>query len=105
GAALRSRRSRRGGGVVTSANSVAQRAGSRLDFFLQAEDGIRDRNVTGVQTCALPIYLREFERCRRLPLPQPLQRPAASAGYGSGAARLLFRLEQCNRFDDIGEDQ
>src|SRR5699024_12722264 len=24
-------------------------------FFLQAEDGIRDRNVTGVQTCALPI--------------------------------------------------
>src|SRR5699024_11684162 len=24
-------------------------------FYLQAEDGIRDRNVTGVQTCALPI--------------------------------------------------
>src|SRR5699024_11734549 len=23
---------------------------------VQAEDGIRDRNVTGVQTCALPIY-------------------------------------------------
>src|SRR5699024_11364515 len=27
-----------------------------LSFFFQAEDGIRDRNVTGVQTCALPIY-------------------------------------------------
>src|SRR5699024_11464638 len=26
-----------------------------LHFFFQAEDGIRDRNVTGVQTCALPI--------------------------------------------------
>src|SRR5207249_7019728 len=26
-----------------------------LDFFFPAEDGIRDRNVTGVQTCALPI--------------------------------------------------
>src|SRR5207249_5368486 len=26
-----------------------------LIFFFQAEDGIRDRNVTGVQTCALPI--------------------------------------------------
>src|SRR5699024_11829937 len=26
-----------------------------LFFFFQAEDGIRDRNVTGVQTCALPI--------------------------------------------------
>src|SRR5207248_4206447 len=26
-------------------------------FFFQAEDGIRDRTVTGVQTCALPIYV------------------------------------------------
>src|SRR5207245_3528330 len=25
-------------------------------FFFQAEDGIRDATVTGVQTCALPIY-------------------------------------------------
>src|SRR5437868_14413106 len=28
----------------------------RQRFFSQAEDGIRARNVTGVQTCALPIY-------------------------------------------------
>src|SRR2546422_8613038 len=27
-----------------------------LSFFFQAEDGIRDVAVTGVQTCALPIY-------------------------------------------------
>src|SRR5699024_5736035 len=26
-------------------------------FFFQAEDGIRSRNVTGVQTCALPISI------------------------------------------------
>src|SRR5256885_4837841 len=26
-------------------------------FFFQAEDGIRDYKVTGVQTCALPIWL------------------------------------------------
>src|SRR5207237_2998708 len=26
-----------------------------FDFFFQAEDGIRDSSVTGVQTCALPI--------------------------------------------------
>src|SRR3712207_7028676 len=26
-----------------------------IDFFFQAEDGIRDIGVTGVQTCALPI--------------------------------------------------
>src|SRR5260221_1335340 len=28
---------------------------SRVFFFFQAEDGIRDHCVTGVQTCALPI--------------------------------------------------
>src|SRR3712207_7387321 len=27
-------------------------------FFFQAEDGIRDIGVTGVQTCALPIFCR-----------------------------------------------
>src|SRR5256885_7259292 len=30
----------------------------RLFFFFQAEDGIRDYKVTGVQTCALPIFSR-----------------------------------------------
>src|SRR2546430_13407169 len=30
-------------------------------FFFQAEDGIRDLTVTGVQTCALPIYQGEEE--------------------------------------------
>src|SRR2546430_2884025 len=28
-------------------------------FFFQAEDGIRDLTVTGVQTCALPIYVAQ----------------------------------------------
>src|SRR5687767_15452450 len=31
-----------------------------VDFFFQAEDGIRDKLVTGVQTCALPIYIVVF---------------------------------------------
>src|SRR5439155_6806996 len=46
---------------------IVQTSG-RLGFFFQAEDGIRRGHVTGVQTCALPIYerlvflpLREFE--------------------------------------------
>src|SRR5699024_11767726 len=30
-------------------------------FFFQAEDGIRDRNVTGVQTCALPISWSDLD--------------------------------------------
>src|SRR5690554_8038794 len=31
-------------------------------FFFQAEDGIRDADVTGVQTCALPIYKWQEKR-------------------------------------------
>src|SRR6266850_2880855 len=30
-------------------------------FFFQAEDGIRDYKVTGVQTCALPIFSKYHE--------------------------------------------
>src|SRR5687767_12932628 len=30
-------------------------SGAMANFFFQAEDGIRDKLVTGVQTCALPI--------------------------------------------------
>src|SRR5690606_40938182 len=32
-------------------------------FFFQAEDGIRDFHVTGVQTCALPIFLNFMGLC------------------------------------------
>src|SRR6266446_10492013 len=45
-----------------------------LFFFFQAEDGIRDYKVTGVQTCALPILRASAEglfaadRKRALPL-------------------------------------
>src|SRR5207248_8794258 len=35
-------------------------------FFFQAEDGIRDRTVTGVQTCALPIFACDLGRMNRL---------------------------------------
>src|SRR5256885_3861205 len=36
-------------------------------FFFQAEDGIRDYKVTGVQTCALPIYFAQpFDDAGRL---------------------------------------
>src|SRR5205085_7054462 len=40
-------------------------------FFFQAEDGIRDLTVTGVQTCALPISLPAAS-----PLKPPAIRPA-----------------------------
>src|SRR5205085_4772344 len=34
-------------------------------FFFQAEDGIRDLTMTGVQTCALPIYAPGLGRAGR----------------------------------------
>src|SRR2546426_12307133 len=44
-------------------------------FFFQAEDGIRDYKVTGVQTCALPIYRVEVPPPIRPPLfPEKIQR-------------------------------
>src|SRR5436305_6123464 len=39
--------------------SVVEAGNCGAVFFFQAEDGIRDADVTGVQTCALPIYLDE----------------------------------------------
>src|SRR5437762_11743945 len=33
-----------------------------MSFFFQAEDGIRDTSVTGVQTCALPISVIEHRQ-------------------------------------------
>src|SRR5437868_15005256 len=39
-------------------------------FFFQAEDGIRDRNVTGVQTCALPISPPDRPLGSREPMPR-----------------------------------
>src|SRR2546430_5644563 len=57
-------------------------------FFFQAEDGIRDLTVTGVQTCALPIssgpstscWERSYSCCH--PDPSGVRRsPTVPAGY------------------------
>src|SRR5947209_16513721 len=49
-------------------------------FFFQAEDGIRDIGVTGVQTCALPISaIGTIVRMRTC-------RPAGVANVGASAA-------------------
>src|SRR5207245_8678169 len=46
----------------------------KVIFFFQAEDGIRDATVTGVQTCALPILCRcsRGGRLRRAATTRPL---------------------------------
>src|SRR6266404_8773481 len=75
-------------------------------FFFQAEDGIRDKLVTGVQTCALPIYAVDRNA---LPRPDPNQhagvhlphraaglRPAVDHG-GALAFRRQKRFEVARR--------
>src|SRR5260221_10707943 len=67
-------------------------------FFFQAEDGIRDHCVTGVQTCALPISgvaegrRRPADRAHLLPGPsgggEDRGPGAAAARTGRGAVRL-----------------
>src|SRR5207245_7172414 len=59
---------------------------SRSFFFFQAEDGIRDATVTGVQTCALPIFawawaLQELQ-CGDCFVQEQASR--SQAGIGSG---------------------
>src|ERR1022692_4158510 len=54
-------------------------------FFFQAEDGIRDYKVTGVQTCALPIYGSNFCRTTR--------KPRSSRSVPSEAAARPFPKE------------
>src|SRR2546427_5908714 len=53
-------------------------------FFFQAEDGIRDLTVTGVQTCALPISFNTF--CARAePLAQTRAKVLKAAADATGA--------------------
>src|SRR4051794_39997264 len=57
-----------------------------LVFFFQAEDGIRDGRVTGVQTCALPISHSSHRLARRGQVD-----PVARAGAAHRAGALSSR--------------
>src|SRR5688572_33464912 len=49
-------------------------------FFFQAEDGIRDLTVTGVQTCALPISFSQLDSLTRFELQDTLLRAWEESG-------------------------
>src|SRR5256885_9519112 len=61
---------------------MVRRTGVGASFFFQAEDGIRDYKVTGVQTCALPIF-RKHEIAR-----------VAGEGVHGGAPRLANQRDR-----------
>src|SRR5699024_11317739 len=58
----------------------------------QAEDGIRDRNVTGVQTCALPIYrtVRDYVSKRKKELKGTMEVAALPLESFPGTAQVDF---------------
>src|SRR5439155_17341096 len=58
-------------------------------FFFQAEDGIRDGHVTGVQTCALPIFPFDQLACQPA---QFLRREGKADFEKIGAARQPFEM-------------
>src|SRR5690606_40370361 len=67
-------------------------------FFFQAEDGIRDFHVTGVQTCALPICSSWLYRRRQLRVYEFLhslgQKRTSSAGFFAPPRSLLGATEK-----------
>src|SRR5699024_2197814 len=85
-------------------------------LFIQGEDGIRDRNVTGVQTCALPIFQDltqkvyngdlNLKSLTRLDNETAVKELTKIKGIGKWTAEvfLIFSLERMNvlAIDDIG---
>src|SRR6266542_6194109 len=84
---------------------------TRNFFFFQAEDGIRDATVTGVQTCALPIWDRELPLPRQLQFPIPLwmrpfeihrrSKPSSWQEVVSGVWKLSSNTSKASRMLDL----
>src|SRR3712207_1450212 len=90
-------------------------------FFFQAEDGIRDIGVTGVQTCALPICGVSLDLCERVTghlasvrekyalevsspgVERPLSKPEHFRRFVGRRARVRTRGEHDGRRSFTGE--
>src|SRR5215467_13914233 len=83
---------------------------TNIFFFFQAEDGIRDYKVTGVQTCALPISALELAQLNRgegdmqiLGLTGVLEQGQGQTDTGRDEGRLPHPLVQfAFRVEDFG---
>src|SRR2546429_5715618 len=82
----------------------------RFFFFFQAEDGIRDVAVTGVQTCALPIFhygdaselVTRFQAGLPFPLTQAQRRVIAEIAADLSRPHPMNRLLQGDVGSEIG---
>src|SRR5699024_11866014 len=78
-------------------------------FFCQADDGIRDRNVTGVQTCALPILLIqwfaiEFQIFKPTGWGSLEQNVLPVITLGTAGAAIIARMTRSSMLDVIDQD-
>src|SRR5258708_14563137 len=71
-----------------------------LFFFFQAEDGIRDDLVTGVQTCALPIWSSLMSSAVRFMLTEEAHHMFVGE---SGVERIVERTAELMRLDPNGD--
>src|SRR5688572_21946503 len=69
-------------------------------FFFQAEDGIRDLTVTGVQTCALPIFLQKLNYPGADPQPSLVDPQCGSGTFLIAALRRAYAAKRmsCNEW-------
>src|SRR5690349_25154130 len=80
-----------------------------IPFFFQAEDGIRDLYVTGVQTCALPIccagaqWRRRGAACRpgRWSARPPSPAPPPGSAHGRSEERRVGKECRSRGFDNL----
>src|SRR5205823_7883433 len=86
-------------GEVTAASTEDRYSTSYFTFFFffffQAEDGIRDKLVTGVQTCALPISGPAYAAAAwpvstKIPVPMTAPTPSSRRSIGPST-----RLSEC----------
>src|SRR6266404_5335453 len=71
-------------------------------FFFQAEDGIRDKLVTGVQTCALPICLRTVKTHK---VPLQLQSPQQGGSPSMDSSSSSSKLQPYRATKSLGNRQ
>src|SRR5205809_6033507 len=64
-------------------------------FFFQAEDGIRDVAVTGVQTCALPIFPLALAKKAVIAKQAGIERTSRCLGSICSPMRGLYKASRC----------
>src|SRR3712207_8585761 len=86
---------------MTRTPQVVDRADRSQDrvYFFQAEDGIRDIGVTGVQTCALPIFISQR---RSVGMTASAWRTSAGAAARLPVARAVNLARALGSYQDAG---